>query len=196
MKKFYIVHGWEGSPNEKQLIWLRDKLVESGYEAVNLEMPNTEEPEIKAWINKISESIEAPGEDIFLIGHSIGGQAVLRFTETLPENIKIGGLVLIAPWMKLDEATLEEEGEEVRGIAKPWMETPIDFKKIKEISPINLAFFSDNDPYVDMDAKEIFEKEIGAKTFVIKGRGHFIESNGIELPEILEEINNTLNPNH
>ncbi|MDQ5953189.1 MAG: hypothetical protein QG551_417, partial [Patescibacteria group bacterium] len=134
MKKVYIVHGWDGSPDEPLFLWLDKNLSYKGYEVKRLSMPDPETPLIESWVSKIKQDVN-PDENTILVGHSVGCQAVMRYLETQNENLRISGLLLLAPWMHLDETTIEEEGEEVVELARPWMETPIDFQKVKMLSP-------------------------------------------------------------
>ena len=188
MKTVYIIHGWDGSPDEPMLQWLKKSLEKNGYSVFVPEMPNPETPKISTWIGKIKE-IAQPDENTIFVGHSIGCQAILRYLEQLSEETKIAGVVLIAPWMKLDEQTIKEEGEEVVEIAKPWIDIPIDFEKVKTRSNKFVAIFSDNDPYVPLNQKDLFEKKLGAKTVVEHQKGHFAPHDGIEeVPTILEKI--------
>jgi predicted alpha/beta hydrolase family esterase len=143
-------------------------------------MPNTDEPKIEEWIGFLGENIKNIDNETYFIGHSIGCQAVLRHIETLPDDVVVGGCILVAPWMELDKNTIEEEGEEVVEIARPWMETPIDFKKIKKHTDKFLAIFSDNDPYVPLSEINLFEKELGAKIVVKNNEEHFNETEKIE----------------
>ena len=116
MKKIYIIHGWDGSPEEPMHKWLKKELEGKGFQVTIPLMPNPEEPEINAWIDKIKEVVENPDNDTYFIGHSVGCQGVLRYLETLDSNTNIGGAIFIAPWMHLDNKTIEEEGEEEKGI--------------------------------------------------------------------------------
>ncbi len=193
VKKVYIIHGWDGSPEEPMLQWLKVNLEKEGCEVIVPAMPEPAVPKIEDWLEKLKLVIE-PGSDTILVGHSVGCQAVLRYLETLPEEVKVAGVVLVAPWMELDEETIKEEGEEVIEIARPWMETPIDFGKIKShITSQTVAIFSDNDPFVPLEQKNLFEKELGAKTFIEQNKGHFSPADGIvELPIALEEIKKLL----
>lgn len=187
MKTIYIIHGWDGSPDEPMHKWLKKSLEEKGYNVVVPEMPNPERPEISAWIGKIRE-VAQPDENIF-VGHSIGCQAVLRYLEQLPGEAKVAGVILIAPWMKLDEQTVKEEGEEMAKVAKPWEETPIDFEKVKKHSDDFITIFSDNDPYVPLSQKDLFEKELSAKIIVEHEKGHFAPDDGIDsLPSAFEAV--------
>lgn len=188
MKNAYIIHGWEGSPKEYLHQWLKDELENNGFKVVVPNMPNPSVPIIEDWINKIKE-ISQPNENSVFIGHSVGCQAILRFVATLPDNSKIGKIVLIAPWMSLDDETIKEEGEEVIAIARPWMETPIDFLKIKNICQDITAIFSDNDPYVSLNNQDTFKKKLNAQIIVEHQMGHFTVSDNIkELPSALEAV--------
>jgi hypothetical protein len=187
MKKAIINHGWGGSPEEPMLLWIKKELEDRDYSVVAPEMPNTEEPEIGPWVDTLKEALgNIDGQTIF-IGHSIGCQTILRFLEKLEGNTKIGKVILIAPWIHLDEKTIEEEGEEVKEIAKPWVETPIDWAKVKSHCDNFVCIFSDNDPYVPLSEEKLFKEKLGAKTLVLHERSHFDPAGGVEdLPEILD----------
>lgn len=188
MKKVYIVHGWDGRPDEPLFQWLDKELTAKGFEVFRLSMPTPETPVIETWVKKLQESINLYSETI-LVGYSVGCQAVMRYLETLPEEIRIHGMVLLAPWMKLDQTTIEEEGEEVFEIARPWMETPIDFYKVKTIAGKTVAIFSDNDDFVELSQKDFFEEKLNAQIIVEHEKGHFSPAENIsELPSALESI--------
>ncbi len=188
MKNVCIIHGWDGSPEEPMLQWLKSSLEDKGFNVSVPAMPDTEAPEISAWVGKIKD-IVSPNENTILVGHSIGCQAILRYLEIIDEDIKITGIILIAPWMKLDEQTLKEEGKEVIKVAEPWMNNPINFEKIKNHIGKAIAIFSDNDPYVSLEQKNIFEDRLGADIVIEHNKGHFDpHSNVRELPSALNAI--------
>ncbi len=182
-KKVYLIHGWGGNnSSEGWFGWLKQNLKEKGIEIKGFDMPNTDEPEIGAWIGFMKENIKDINEETYFVGHSIGCQAILRYLETLPQNKKIGGCVFIAPWMGLDKNTIEEEGEDIIRIAKPWMETPIDFEKIKSNCNNFLSIFSDDDPYVPLEGTKLFKEKLKSKIIIKENQEHF---NQVEtIPEI------------
>ena len=187
MKKVYLIHGWGGSDSSEGWFgWLKQNLKKKGYEVIGFNMPNTDIPVIEEWIGFLKENIKDIDENTYFIGHSIGCQAALRFIETFNENIKIAGCILVAPWMELDKNTIEEEGEEVIEIAKPWMEIPIDFEKIKKHCNRFLAIFSDDDPYVPLNEVDKFKEKLNAQTIVKNNQEHFNQVESI--PEILEFV--------
>jgi hypothetical protein len=112
--KIYIIHGWDGTPDEPMLSWLKSSIEELGaVEVIAPFMPNPEKPNISSWTSLLEEEMTENDTCIF-ISHSIGCQAVLRFIEKTKKSLDILGLVLIAPWLTLDEQTLIDDGEEVR----------------------------------------------------------------------------------
>ena len=187
MKRAYLIHGWGGSDSSEGWFgWLKKELKDREIEVTSFNMPNTDEPKIKEWIGFLKENVKNINEETYFIGHSIGCQAILRFLEQLPENIKIKACIFVAPWMHLDKKTIEEEGEEVVKIAKPWIETPIDFEKVKKHTPNFLTIFSDNDFYVPLSDSEIFKEKLNAKIIIKNNEEHFNETK--EIKEIMDFI--------
>ena len=186
MKRVYVVHGWGSSPNEPCISWIREQLEKKGYTAEALIMPNTDTPVIKEWVATLKETVQNPDQDTYFVGHSIGGQAIMRYLAGLPEGTRIGGVIFLAGWFVLNSL---EEGEEEE-IAKPWVDTPIDFESLKMKTTNYVAILSDNDPWVPMDTtKEQFEKSMGAKVIIEHHKGHFTEEDGVtEAPTVTEEV--------
>ena len=180
MKKVYIIHGWDGSPREPMHKWLKKELENKGYEVIVPTMPNASEPEINTWVSYLKKIVGKPNDGTYFVGHSIGCQAVLRYLETLDSQIKIGGAIFIAPWMSLDENTIKEEGKEVKLVAKPWIETPINWKKVKVHTDKFVCIFSDNDPYVPLSNQKLFEKNLNARIITEHNKGHYTKSDHIE----------------
>ena len=190
MKRAFIIHGWGGYPEEGWFPWLKNELEDRGFEISVPQMPNADNPVIEKWVRYLAKIIKEPDDNTILIGHSVGCQTILRYLETLPKSVKVDKIILVAPWMKLDSKTIEEEGQEVTEIARPWMETPIDFELIKNKADKIAAVFSDNDPYVSIeDNRETFENKLSSEIIIEHNKGHFSGSDGItELPSVLEAI--------
>lgn len=184
MKRVFIIHGWGGSPEEGWFPWLKKELEKNNFLVEVVVMPDSFHPTITAWVSQLAKRVKQLDKNTYFVGHSIGCQTILRYLETQTNRAK--GIILVAPWMNLDEQTIREEGEESVVIAKPWIETPINFKKIKTIT---VAIFSDNDPYVPLDNTKIFEKELQAKIIIEKRKGHFSGSDNVKkIPAVLKEL--------
>lgn len=187
MKRVFIIHGWDGYPEEGCFPWLKKELEGHGFEVFNPAMPEPITPKIETWVSFLREQIGQIGEETFLIGHSIGTQTILRYLETLTVGEKVGGVVLLAPWVHLTNEAFETEEDRV--IAKPWLETKINWGKIKIHTNKFVTIFSNNDPLVPLDDAKIFEERLGAKVIIEHNQGHFSGSDGIkELPSLLEAV--------
>jgi predicted alpha/beta hydrolase family esterase len=184
-KRVFIIHGWEGSPENCWFPWLKAELESRGFSVIIPSMPSPEAPEIKSWVGHLQNEVGEADENTYFVGHSIGCQTILRYVEQLPQEAKIGGIICVAGFFNLMGLETEEEKE----LAKLWLETKIDFEKIKKHTDKIIAVFSDNDPYVDLENKELFEKNLGAKTIIEHDRGHFSDDVGCkDLPVVLEEL--------
>ena len=187
MKKAYLIHGWGGNPNsEGWFSWLREECKKRDIELIIPAMPDTNSPKIDEWINKIEETVSLNyNQEVYFIGHSIGCQAIMRYLDKI--NKKINGIVFVAPWMKLDMNTIKKESKKVLDIAKPWVETPINFNKVKKLSGKIRGIFSDNDPYVPLSETKFFKEKLGAEIIIKENEGHF--NNTDKIPEIIDFIN-------
>lgn len=179
MKRIFIVHGWGGSPKSGWMPWLEQELRSKNYQVIVPEMPHTEAPKIEEWVPALANAVGNVDGNTYFVGHSIGCQTILRYLQTVDK--KIGGIVFVAPWLGLKGLETEEEKE----IAKPWVNTPINFKNIRPIVPKVTAIFSDDDPFVFLTDAGAFKDKLGAKTVIEKSQGHFDDS---EYEIILSEV--------
>ncbi|KKL03790.1 hypothetical protein LCGC14_2622590 [marine sediment metagenome] len=191
-KKVIIVHGWGGYPEEGWFPWLKRELEKKGFTVTVPQMPNPEEPKIEAWVSHLAEVVGEPDEHTYFVGHSIGCQTILRYLETIDAKVGLpaqaGGAVLVAGFF---DVLTGLEGEEERAIVKPWLETPIDFEKVKQAADNFVAIFSDDDPFVPLEKnRNIFEEKLGARVFVESNKGHFSGPTDkcTELPITLEAV--------
>jgi len=189
MKRVIIVHGWNGSKFAPMLHWLHTQLTSRGYEVHAPEIPGSEYPKIDIWVKTIAHVVGNLDRNTLFIGHSLGCQAILRTLQTFAFDENAGGMVFIAPWIKLKPGVVENEGAKSVAIARPWLKTPIDFTGIKRHTGPVVALFSDNDPYVGLDQEKFFKKELDAETIILPERGHFTIDDGVlKLPEALNAI--------
>ena len=183
MQRIFLIHGWGGSSHNDWFPWAKNALEAQGYRVFVPEMPETEHPKIDPWVNALMETVGEPKPDDVFIGHSIGCQAILRYLERLPEEQKVGKLVLIAPWWFLTLDVDEEQSD-----ADPWLKIDVDFGKIKTKADKFVAVFSDNDPFVILEKNiKFFKENLNPETVIKEKKGHFTESDGIkDLPFLLE----------
>ncbi|MCX6748761.1 MAG: DUF1749 domain-containing protein [Candidatus Pacearchaeota archaeon] len=182
MKKVYLVHGWGGNnSSEKWFPWLKEQLQKRDINLYAFNFPDTNNPKISEWVNFLEKNTKEIDEETYFLGHSIGCQTIMRYLERLPNNKKVAGCIFVAGWFNLKGLT-EEEKE----IAKPWLETRIDFNKIKKHTNNFLAIFSTDDPVVPISDSKLFEEKLNAKVIIKDNEEHFNDTK--EIKEILEVI--------
>lgn len=186
-KRVFIVHRWYGSPETDWYPWLKKELENKGFQVSVPAMPNPDAPEIKSWVETLRKAVGKPDTETYLIGHSVGCQTILRYLESLQASTKVGGTVFVAGWTTLTSKATPSKTEEE--IAKRWIETPIDAKRVQQHIAKSIAIFSDNDPYVPLDENTRAFKLFGAKVIIEHGKGHYDnETKTLELPSALRAL--------
>lgn len=183
MKKVFMVHGFQGEPNGGWRPWLMGELAQNDIWACALPMPSPDHPVKEDWINKIKNSIVNENkEDIFLIGHSLGSPAILRYLEQLEDGEKIGGVVLVSGPIA---PVLKEGYEEVN----KFLENDFNFDKIKQSSLNFSVIHGDNDQNVPLEEAVQLSSKLSCNLIVVKNGGHLNGSSGcFKLPEALNEL--------
>ncbi len=190
-KRIFIVHGWGGYPQEGWFPWLKKELENKGFQVFVPQLPDSENPKINTLIPSLAEVVGQSDENTYFVGHSIGCQTIVRYLETLPEKVKIGGAVFVAGFFKQLTGLENEPGSEE--IVSPWLKTPVNFNKVKTHLDKSIAIFSDNDPYVSLDNQDDFRDKLNSKIVVEHQKGHFSGGNGIfELPIVLDSLLNII----
>lgn len=180
-QRVFMIHGWGGSPDEIWLNWLKTKLEQTDFQVEVPAMPNSDAPEIEAWVGRLAQVVGETDEHTFFVGHSIGCQTILRYLESLPAEKKVGGVMGVAGWFSLKNLS-----EEDQLIAQPWLETQIDFQKVRHHCSKFVGIFSDDDQVMPQENLKWFEERLGAKIILEHDQGHFDEAT--ELPAALKAI--------
>ena len=182
-KRIIIVHGWDGSPTGDWIGWATEAFKEKGYEVITPAMPDTSSPVIEKWVTHLKEIVGTVHENTYFIGHSIGCQTIMRFLETI--DTKVGGAIFVAGWFDLKNLETKEAEE----IARPWIDTSINYEKVKANLAWSVVVLGDNDPWVPYEeTKKDFETRLGSEIFTIQGGGHITSDDGFRTFQQLVEI--------
>lgn len=179
IKRVFLIHGWEGYPEEGWRPWLRKELEKRGYSVFVPSMPNTKHPKMKPWIKHLTKVVGKPDENCYFVGHSLGCITILRYLETLKKGQKVGGVVLVAGFTSnLGYKDLES-----------FFKKPINWNKIKAKCKKFIAIHSDNDPYVSLHYGEFFKEKLNAELIIEHNKKHFSGDDGIfVLPVALKSV--------
>jgi uncharacterized protein len=181
MKRVFIIHGWQGTPEHGWKFAVRDSLQQKGFAVFVPRMPDTDKPKESEWLSYLQTIICTPDSDTYLIGHSLGCTAILRYLESLNEGHHIGGAILVAAF--LDDLGIPELSN--------FYEKPFQWEKIKKRSKNIVVINSTNDYYVPMSHGEMFKELLGdrGEVIIMKDMKHFSGDDGVvDLPVVVDTI--------
>ena len=186
-KRAFLIHGWEGYPEEGWRPWLKKELEKRGFKVFVPAMPDSAHPKMETWVPYLAEIVGVTDKDCYFIGHSLGCIAILRYLETLSQNQEVGGTVFVAGFGK----DLEYPG--YNGELTSFFATQIDWEKIKKHCQKFISIHSDNDQWVSIKNSDLFKKQLNAEVIIAHNMKHFSGDDGIdELPDALNAILNLI----
>lgn len=164
-----IVPRWAAGPDDVWYPHVRRRL-RPEHEVVTVPLrPSPRAPTIAASVIEIASRLgddTARLADTVLVGHSVGCQAAMRYLATLPDGARVAALVCVAGWLSIDEPW---------DTIAPWIETPLDFARVRRATGRTLVLVGDDDPFTrDYQATgRAFQEHLGADVVVAHGGGHF-----------------------
>jgi len=192
-----IVHGWGGDSRGNWFPWLADALRENKFEVSVPDFPNSEFPDLSAWLHYFKNNVVINSETI-LVGHSLGVPFILRFLEEYSKSVILG--------RSSNDDSRIDSGQKARmtraaflvaafdkplGIAEiqNFVDKPFNFAKIKSSCESFTIINSDNDPYFPLSIGKKLAKNLNAKLVIEKDGGHLQNPSGVfSYPKLLNEI--------
>ncbi|AYB31811.1 alpha/beta fold hydrolase [Chryseolinea soli] len=99
-KQVLFVHcGGTQGPNcgSRDLVDYLKGALGAPYDVLYPQMPDPDNPQYALWKHTLQEALHYVGDNIILVGHSLGGSVLMKFlSEEVPEK-NIAGLFLVAP---------------------------------------------------------------------------------------------------
>ena len=179
MKKVIIIHGYGGYAGGNWFPWLKNKLVSINLDVIVPNMPDTDAPELSAWLSHLQKVAGEVDENTYLVGHSLGCATILRFLENLDDGKAVGGALLVAAFA--EPIHFSELNSFTAGT---W-----DDSRIKSACRKIVLINSDNDPHVPLEMGERIQKRFDAELFVMHNAEHINEKAGFtEVPLIYETL--------
>lgn len=184
MKKVFIIHGYEGAPNGGWRPWLMTELQKRGVYACSLSMPTPKRPLLSEWVAEISRHVEGShGDEVYLVGHSLGVSAILRYLETLPAAHAIAGAVLVSG----RNGTIDNPA------MADFYAVPFDFASILAKTSKFAVVHGDDDKVVPVESAYSFSEALHSPLILIPNGGHLNGSSGcLSLPLCLDALTNMM----
>jgi len=179
MKKVFIIHGFQGAPNGGWRPYLMRELEKHDIYACSLSMPSPEAPKLDEWLEEIKHYVDInKNDEIYLVGHSLGGTAILRYLEKYTlSNIK-GVILVSAP---CNQNTHEK--------IRDFLSNDFDWIKMKNKVSRVVVIHGDDDPLVPISEAQKISQELKGELVIVPSGKHLNESAGFtELPEALSAL--------
>ena len=187
MKNALILHGAGNNSRGNWFPWLKRELEIRQYEVWVPDLPNSDIPNKKDWLEKIySNKRWRIHEETILIGHSAGATLILRILETLPADLRIHKAILVAGAPDLGT------NPKFYKYREDLVKDPFQWMRIKKSCKKFFFFASDRDPYdCGIDKALFMQKHLGGQIIYQPGEGHFNLEKGPQyttFPALLEKI--------
>lgn len=184
MVKVFIIHGFESTPNGGWRSWLMAELAKKRMYACALSMPDPATPVCSEWVAEISRHVERNADDkIYLVGHSLGVPAILRYLESAGEG-RVSGAVLVSGRSEKTELTK----------LSSFFDPPFDLEKIRTKAAHFVVIHGDDDSIVPFRNAEILSKGLGCEPIIVHKGGHLGGKDGWhELPQCFEALVGMMN---
>jgi len=179
MKKIFVIHGFDGSPNGGWRPWIMGELAREETYCGALLMPSPENPKCEEWIHEIERYTKSnAGDQFYLIGHSLGVPAILRFLEGVGGKSISGAVLVSGPIHKTENKKLDS-----------FFEKPFDYQKIRSRCKNFVVIHGDNDPMVSLEEGKELGEALNAKLIVVPNGGHLNGASGWQkLPQVLDAL--------
>lgn len=179
MARVIFIHGYGGSPDDERFAEVLRELEEKGWDVMAPAMPATDHPRKDAWVRALRECISEPDAQTFLVGFSLGCITILRYLETLPNEQRVGGALLLAGFFE----DLGPDFTELRS----FVDMPVDWDAVKSACPEFTVVHGDDDPLVPLPFAERLAKNLEVPLQVEHGVGHFNTAWGAKIVAELME---------
>ena len=163
MKTVIILHGTMGSPDGNWFQWLKSELKGKGFTVWLPQLPNPEQPSLRAEADFVRANCPFPiDEETLIVGHSSG--AILALILAQENKAKVGGIVAVSVF---HDNSLKWEAN------NSLFDVPFDWDAIQKNTGKLLFIHSDTDPYVPLAQARYVADNCKAELLIIPGQGHF-----------------------
>lgn len=176
MKNALILHGGDNAHTGNWFPWLKEELQKKGYKVWAPDLPDSEKPDKKKWLDTVFSNKEWDfNDESVIIGHSAGATLILRILEKLPGEIRINKAVLVAGPCNMGNMP------QYFIYKRSLIGNSFDWNKIKRSCDNFYLIYSDKDPYdCGADQGKIIREQVGGQLIIKKGEGHFNLEKGPE----------------
>lgn len=164
-RRFLILHGWQNlRPVGHWQRWLADQLAARGHEVHYPQLPDPDNPSLKAWMAAIESALaREPGTEQVVVAHSLACAAWIHLADRGSVRLPVDRILLVAPPGPKYLADTEEL-REFRFADGAHLAVAHSSSAVPRLA------CGDNDPYCSPPADIVYDK--GFDVDLLRGVGH------------------------
>jgi len=162
-KKVLILHGWDATSESCWFAKAKNIFEKKGLEVFVPDLPGAYFPKKEEWLKVISSY--KPDEEWVLVGHSLGGVAILRFLEDSPHKIN-HAVIVASPINEMKFGALEN-----------FFTEPFDWKSIKSNAQKIDLIYERDDGVTPLEHGMKIAQKIDAQLYIQEGDLHCYDIN-------------------
>lgn len=174
MQNYFIIHGSFGSPHSNWIPWLHEFLESEEKQVYTPDFPiGVGFQNYENWSKLLKYYVDLGfiTENTVIIGHSIAPVFIAKF---LVENkIKVKKLIFVCGFNNY--FGINEEYDSVNG--SMYFDNLAD---VKQYANDIICFYSDNDPYVKLEAEKEFADTVATDQILLPNAGHINSESGFD----------------
>jgi predicted alpha/beta hydrolase family esterase len=182
----YVIHGYTSSSESEWFPWLKEQVKNRQVKIDILNMPDSDDPHLEAWLNYLRKNALDIDENSIFIGHSLGCVTALHYI--LEKDIKIKGAILVSGF--INENPMEEQTEGLQ----EFVDEPLDIERIKNLILSRIVITATDDDIVPTKATQKLAEALDSNIIILSSGKHFIARDGYtDFPVLLNEIQKLIN---
>lgn len=187
MNNYFIIHGTNGSAEGNWFPWLKSEIEKQGKDCIVPQFPIGDKQSYSSWSDVLDNFVSNGkiNKDTIFIAHSIAPIFVIKYI--LEKKIKVSGLISISGFNNYIGPY-----DEYNKLNKSFFVDDID--EINKYTKFTYCIYSNDDPYIKLDALEKFAANINAEKCLLESAGHINSESGFlrfdKMLEIIKQIDN------
>lgn len=157
-KNILILHGWNASPDLHFFPKAKEKFEQMGYRVEIPALSGGYFPKLDRWLEVIKNL--KPDENWVLIGHSLGGVALLKYLETAARPVR-QTILLAVPFEAMDFEGIEN-----------FFAGGFDWEKIRANCPRFNLLYETDDPVVEKEHGQKYAQNLKGELTIVPGGMH------------------------
>ena len=177
-ERLFIIHGYTAGPHHHWFDWLRARAEDAGLQVIVPALPDSCNPQDKAWQAALSECVGEVDNHTWFVGHSLGCITTLRYLNQQPAGKNAAGVIMIAGFSQ-PLATLPELDE--------FMSEALVAHRLVQQVPHRAVIASLDDDVVAPALSLSLSQQLNAPFYALPNHGHFLARHGItQLPLVMQ----------